>query len=91
MSWKTARPGIPFGVTGMAEFGAWVLGDAGAAPLGAQPVGLPTGAGYAAGARLVQAFLDTTGLTAAECLRTPAVDILDIALPRLGLDSDAAH
>lgn len=78
-------------VTGMADFAAWVLGDSSAQLYGAEPVGLPTGAGYAAGARLVRAYLDATGTTAAHSVRTPASDILRLALPRLGLTTDAAH
>lgn len=72
-------------VTGMQDFAAWVLGDASANLLGSVPVGLPTGAGYAAGARIAQAYLEATGRTAAECVTTPASEILGIALPQLGL------
>ena len=72
-------------VTGMADFAAWVLGDASARLFGGQPVGLPTGAGYAAGVRIVRAFLDATGTTAAQNVRTPSSDILEVALPALGL------
>lgn len=79
------------GVTGMADFAAWVLGDSSAQLFGAEPVGLPTGAGYAAGARLVRAYLDATGTTAAHSVRTSASDILRMALPLLGLTTDAAH
>lgn len=63
-------------VTGMENFTAWVLGDAHAARYGGEPVGLPTGAGYAAGNRLVDAYRARTGRTAAECLRTPAAEII---------------
>lgn len=86
-----AKVASGLGVTGMADFASWVLGDSSARLLGAAPVGLPTGAGYAAGARLVRAYLDATGTTAAHSVRTPASDILHIALPRLGLTPDAAH
>ncbi|MCT2140792.1 DUF2268 domain-containing protein [Dietzia cinnamea] len=86
-----AKVASGLGVTGMADFAAWVLGDSSAQLFGAEPVGLPTGAGYAAGARLVRAYLDATGATAAQCVRTPASEILRIALPRLGLTTDAAH
>jgi uncharacterized protein YjaZ len=55
-------------VTGMQNFTAWVHGDAIAARYGATPVGLPTGAGYAVGNRLVDAYLAATGKTAAEAL-----------------------
>ena len=79
------------GTTGMADFAAWVLGDSTARLFGAEPVGLPTGAGYAAGARLVAAYLDATGRTAAQSVRTPSADILELALPRLGLLPGTAH
>ncbi|MBD7949785.1 DUF2268 domain-containing protein [Oerskovia rustica] len=78
-------------VTGMADFAAWVLGDSSAQLFGVEPVGLPTGAGYAAGARLVRAYLDATGTTAAQSVDAPASEILRVALPRLGLTPDAAH
>jgi uncharacterized protein YjaZ len=71
--------------TGMHDFPAWVLGDATAERIGIAPVGLPTGAGYAAGRRLVEAYLADTGTTAAGSVRTPAAEILGRALPRLGL------
>lgn len=77
-------------VTGMADFAAWVLGDSTARLFGTEPVGLPTGAGYAAGARLVRAYLDATGATAAQSVRTPADVILGTALPRLGLTAPTA-
>lgn len=86
-----AKVASGLGVTGMADFAAWVLGDSSAQLFGAEPVGLPTGAGYAAGARLVRAYLDATGTTAAQNVRTPASEILRIALPRLGLTTDPAH
>ena len=79
------------GVTGMADFAAWVLGDSSARLFGSEPVGLPTGAGYAAGARLVRAYLDAAGTTAARSVRTPTSEILGVALPRLGLAGGAAH
>ncbi len=64
------------GVTGMEDFVAWVLGDAHATRYGAEPVGLPTGAGYAAGNRLVDAYLAQTGRTASECLLVAAADVI---------------
>lgn len=85
-----AKVASGLGVTGMSDFASWVLGDATAELFGAQPVGLPTGAGYAAGTRLVQAYLAETGTTAARGVHTPTAEILSVALPRLGL-ADAAH
>ncbi|WP_432089924.1 DUF2268 domain-containing protein [Streptomyces sp. NRRL F-5630] len=79
------------GVTGMGDFAAWVLGDSSARLFGADPVGLPTGAGYAAGARFVRAYREATGASAAHGVRTPASDILRVALPRLGLTGGVAH
>lgn len=75
-------------VRGMSDFAAWVLGDASAELFGAEPVGLPTGAGYAAGAQLVRAYLDAAGGSAASHLRTPAAEIIEVALPLLGLTVD---
>lgn len=71
--------------TGMHRFTAWVHGDASARLFGAEPVGLPTGAGYAAGVRLVRAYLDAVGGTAAQHVRTPAYEIIEVARERLGL------
>lgn len=76
------------GVTGMQDFVAWILGDASARLFGATPVGLPTGAGYAAGARIVRAYLEATGRTASACAATDSEAILEVALPRLGLAAD---
>lgn len=64
------------GVTGMQNFAAYVHGDATAVRFGATPVGLPTGAGYAAGNRLVDAYLAATGTTAAEALLVDAAEVL---------------
>lgn len=63
-------------VTGMQNFAAWVHGDTIAKHFGATPVGLPTGAGYAAGNRLVDTYLKATGLTAAQALHTPSTEII---------------
>jgi uncharacterized protein YjaZ len=68
------------GVTGMQHFASWVHGDAIAARYGAAPVGLPTGAGYAVGNRLVDAYLAATGSTAAEALLADRDDVVRVAL-----------
>ncbi|EMD28195.1 DUF2268 domain-containing protein [Amycolatopsis azurea] len=67
-------------ITGMQNFTAWVHGDETAARYGGTPVGLPTGAGYAAGNRLVDAYLAATGRTAAEALLADRRDVIDTAL-----------
>ncbi|WP_410598667.1 DUF2268 domain-containing protein [Amycolatopsis sp. lyj-90] len=67
-------------ITGMQNFVAWVHGDESAARYGGTPVGLPTGAGYAVGNRLVDAYLAATGRTAAEALLADRRDIIDTAL-----------
>lgn len=69
-------------VTGMQHFVAWVHGDAHARRYGAEPVGLPTGAGYAAGNRLVDAYLAATGTTAAEALLADREEVIRTALAR---------
>ncbi len=68
------------GVTGMQQFAAWVHGDATAARYGATPVGLPTGAGYAVGNRLVDAYLAATGRTAADVLLVDRDELVRVAL-----------
>lgn len=70
-------------VTGMRNFAAWVHGDETAARFGTTPVGLPTGAGYAAGNRLVDAYLAATGRTAAEALLVDSREVIDTALSRI--------
>jgi uncharacterized protein YjaZ len=73
------------GTTGMENFTAWIHGDASARAAGVEPVGVPTGAGYAVGARLVRAYLGATGTTAAASVRTPAEHIIGVAKEALGL------
>ncbi len=58
-------------------------GDAIAARFGATPVGLPTGAGYAVGNRLVDAYLAATGKTAAEALLVDRDEVIRTALGRV--------
>ena len=70
-------------VTGMQNFPAWILGDPSARLFGTEPVGLPTGAGYAAGVQLVQAYLAVVGRSAAQSFRTPAADIIHVATSEL--------
>jgi uncharacterized protein YjaZ len=65
-------------VTGMQNFTAWVHGDSHAVRYGATPVGLPTGAGYAAGNRLVDAYLAATGRTAAEALLVDSKEVIAV-------------
>lgn len=71
-------------VAGMQNFVAWVHGDEAAARFGAEPVGLPTGAGYAVGNRLVDAYLAATGTTATQALHVPSREIIEVALAQLG-------
>ncbi|MEV0297728.1 DUF2268 domain-containing putative Zn-dependent protease [Nocardia sp. NPDC050710] len=72
------------GVTGMQNFTAWVHGDASAEQFGVTPVGLPTGAGYAVGNRLVDAYLTATGQTAAQALHAESSEIIATALQAEG-------
>lgn len=69
-------------VTGMQHFAAWVHGDEAAARFGAEPVGVPAGAGYSTGNRLVDTYLAATGQSADQVLHTPAREIIDVALDR---------
>lgn len=67
-------------LVGMQHLTAWVLGDEAAERFGVQPVGLPMGAGYAAGTRLVDRYLTATGRTAAQALHVPGREVVDVAL-----------
>jgi uncharacterized protein YjaZ len=71
-------------VTGMQNFTAWVHGDASAERFGVAPVGLPTGAGYAVGNRLVDTYLAATGQTAAQALHAESSEIIATTLYREG-------
>lgn len=64
----------------MQNITAWVHGDTHAERFGATQVGLPTGAGHAAGNRLVDAYLAATGQTAAQVLHVPSSEIIATAL-----------
>lgn len=65
---------------GMQNFTAWVHGDEAAKRFGCEPMGLPTGAGYAVGNRLVDAYLASTRMSAAEALHSTSDDIIRAAL-----------
>lgn len=67
-------------IQGMQNFTAWVHGDEAAKRFGTAPIGVPTGAGYAVGNRLVDAYLAATGKSAAEALHAPADEIIKVAL-----------
>ncbi|MEV5121247.1 DUF2268 domain-containing putative Zn-dependent protease [Streptomyces decoyicus] len=67
-------------VTGMQNFTAWVHGDPSAERFGLTPVGLPMGAGYAAGNRLVDTYLAATGQTAAQALHADSSEIIAATL-----------
>lgn len=69
---------------GMQHFVSWVHGDEAARRFGAEPVGLPTGAGYAVGNRLVDAYLAATGTSALRALHVPSREIIDTGLAYLG-------
>ncbi|MFI8852589.1 DUF2268 domain-containing putative Zn-dependent protease [Streptomyces sp. 891-h] len=69
-------------VTGMQNFTAWVHGDPSAERFGLTPVGLPMGAGYAAGNRLVDTYLAATGQTAAQALHADSSEIIAATLGR---------
>jgi uncharacterized protein YjaZ len=67
-------------VTGMENFTAWVHGDPSAERFGLTPVGLPMGAGYAAGNRLVDTYLAETGRTAAQALHAKSSEVIAATL-----------
>lgn len=69
-------------VTGMQNFTAWVHGDPSAERFGLTPVGLPMGAGYSAGNRLVDTYLAATGQSAAQALHADSSDVIAATLRR---------
>lgn len=73
------------GVTGMRNFTAWVHGDPAARLFGVEPVGVPRGAGYAAGNRLVDAYLAATGQRASEALLVDRDELVRVATSSLGV------
>ncbi|MFT0847246.1 DUF2268 domain-containing putative Zn-dependent protease [Actinomycetaceae bacterium L2_0104] len=77
-------------VRDMRDFTAWVHGDPGAVRFGVEPVGLPMGAGYAVGNRIVDAYLEATGKNAAQALHDSGDAIIATALLSMGIDPDGA-
>ncbi|NUR88320.1 MAG: peptidase [Nonomuraea sp.] len=74
-----------FGLQGMWNTPAYVLGDGAMEQFGQEPRGVPDMAGYAVGLRLVDEVLARTGLTAAEATVLPAAELLRRAgLPQPG-------
>ncbi|MEV4473567.1 DUF2268 domain-containing putative Zn-dependent protease [Nonomuraea sp. NPDC049504] len=65
-----------FGLQGMQNTPAYVLGDGTARRFGQEPRGIPDMAGYAVGLHLVDRALAGTGLTAAEATVVPAAELL---------------
>src|SRR5262245_24130537 len=63
-------------VSGMANLSAYVHGDETTRRMGGTPVGLPTGIGYVAGLRLVDAYLAATDRTASQCTLLPVATLL---------------
>jgi uncharacterized protein YjaZ len=63
-------------VAGMANLSAYVHGDETTRRMGGTPVGLPTGIGYVAGLRLVDAHTRATGLSASQSTCLPAAEII---------------
>lgn len=66
----------------MQNFTAWVHGDPSTERFGLTPVGLPMGAGYAAGNRLVDTYLAATGQTAAQALHADSSEVIAATLRR---------
>jgi uncharacterized protein YjaZ len=65
--------------SGFAEWTPYVLGDLVAERIGARPVGVPHMGGYAVGRRIVERYLNATGLKAAQAIVRPVAEILATA------------
>ena len=59
-----------------AEWTGYVLGDDIARRMGQRPVGIPHMGGYAVGRRIVERYLEKTGLKAAQAIVRPTAEIL---------------
>ena len=59
-----------------ADWTGYVLGDDIACRMGRRPVGVPHMGGYAVGRRIVERYLEKTGLKAAQAIVRPAAEIL---------------
>lgn len=66
-------------VRGFNEVRGYIFGDEVMAAFGAKPLGAPAYAGYAVGYRLVQAYLQKTGKSAAEATFVPSNEIIGVA------------
>lgn len=62
--------------SGFSDWTPYVLGDAVAERIGARPAGVPHMGGYAVGRRIVERYLESTGLRAAQVIARPAAEIL---------------
>jgi len=65
--------------SGFRDWTPYVLGDLVAERIGAHPVGVPHMGGYAVGRRIVERYLEKTGLRAAQAIVRPASEILAVA------------
>lgn len=61
---------------GFADWTPYVLGDLVAERVGGRPAGIPHMGGYAVGRRIVERYLEATGLKAAHAIVRPASEIL---------------
>jgi len=61
------------------DWSPYVLGDEVARRLGMEPVGIPHMGGYAVGRRIVERYLDKTGLKAANVIARPVEELLEDA------------
>ena len=59
-----------------ADWSGYVLGDEVAGRMGRRPVGIPHMGGYAVGRRIVERYLEKTGLRAAQAIVRPTAEIL---------------
>jgi uncharacterized protein YjaZ len=66
-----------FGIgSSFAEWTGYVLGDDIAGRMGRRPMGIPHMGGYAVGRRIVERYLEKTGLKAAQAIVRPTAEIL---------------
>jgi len=59
------------------DWSPYVLGDEVARRVGSEPVGIPHMGGYAVGRKIVERYLDATGMKAAQAMTRPVNEIFE--------------
>ena len=76
--WNLSKVTEAFGSgTTFRDWSPYVLGDEVARRVGSEPVGIPHMGGYAVGRKIVERYLDATGMKAAQAMTRPVNEIFE--------------